>query len=283
MRHGFLLVDKPPGPTSHDIVSKIRHVLHEQSVGHIGTLDPQASGLLVLAVGTKALKVIEFFQGLGKEYIADVTFGKTSTTYDSDGVIEDYQVKPGVSVPEQIQIRNLISDRFIGKISQIPPAHSAIHVNGQRAYDLARKGKDIVMPQRTVQIDACDILSYEYPRVQLRVSCGSGTYIRSLANDLGEALRCGGYLSALRRTRVGEWSVENAVNPDDAKWTGVMPLKDVLKNFPSLELTQEEWEDIRHGRVIGRKIDEDTFAWFEGLPVAILINSERGTRARKVL
>jgi tRNA pseudouridine55 synthase len=284
MRHGFLLIDKPVGPTSHDVVQAVRKQLPERDVGHIGTLDPLASGLLVLAVGSKALKIIEFFQGLSKEYVADVTFGVISSSFDADGVLEEVMRKPGVEIPDEMSVRRVIDDRFIGKISQVPPVYSALHVNGQRAYDLARQGKEVTMQARDVRIEECEILSYEYPHLELRVNCGSGTYIRSLANDLGEAVRCGGYLSALRRTKVGEWSIDNAVDPKKAAWTDVIALKDVLARFSKIELSDREFEDVKHGRKIAHTITTDTFAWHKGLPVAVLCPaSEKECRPRKVL
>lgn len=283
MRHGFLLIDKPVGITSHTGVAIVRRRLSEKDIGHIGTLDPAASGLLVLAVGAKALKVIELFEGLSKEYRAEIVFGKTSTTYDSEGVIEDVKLKPGVEQPTDSQIKKLIDERFTGKIAQTPPAYSAVHVNGQRAYDLARQGKHVQLQARTVQIEQCAIVDYAYPLLTLDVRCGSGTYIRSLAHDLGQALRCGGYLSALRRTRVGEWSVESAKSPDEAAWTDVMPLKDILTDFPRIDLNDGEWENIRHGRSIDQRIMSGTFGWHEDLPVALLVPTETGCRPRKVL
>ena len=286
MRHGFLLIDKAKGPTSHDIVYAVRKGLSERDVGHLGTLDPAASGLLVLAVGSKALKVIEFFNGLHKEYIADIRFGAVSTTYDGEGMIEKVPVKPGWMQPQKDEIARIIQQRFIGKVEQRPPSHSAVHVAGVRAYELARKGMDVAMPTRTVSIEACDVVSYGYPHARLRVACGSGTYIRSLANDLGETLRCGGYLEGLRRTKVGEWSVDDAVPAADAKWSDVVPLKEVLRDLPRIDVTPEEAEDIRHGRKIQREVTAGTWAWFGDLPIAVLVPAKDGSRMaqpRKVL
>lgn len=283
MRHGFLLIDKPTGITSHTAVAIVRKHLSEKNIGHIGTLDPAASGLLVLAVGTKALKVIELFEGLSKEYRADITFGSVSSTYDGEGVIEEVTIKPGCEVPTDSQIRKLLDERFTGKIAQVPPSYSAVHVNGQRAYDLARQGKQFELQARTVQIEQSLIVDYQYPKLVLDVRCGSGTYIRSLAHDLGQALHCGGYLSGLCRTTVGEWSVEKAVGPDDVKWTDVIPLKEVLAEFPRINLEERDWEDIRHGRTARKTITGNTFGWYDDLPVAMLIPTETGCRARKVL
>lgn len=283
MRHGFLLIDKPTGITSHAAVAIVRRRLAEKDVGHLGTLDPAASGLLVLAVGSKALKVIELFESLSKEYRADITLGFVSSTYDREGVIEETPMKPGCEIPTDSQIQNLLVERFTGKISQVPPIYSAVHVNGQRAYDLARQGKQFELQARTVQIEESRIISYDYPSLVLDVRCGSGTYIRSLAHDLGQAVRCGGYLAALRRTIVGAWSVEDAVKPESVTWTDVIPLKEILVDFTRIDLEDQEWEDIRHGRTVRKTVIGTTFGWFNDLPVALLIPTETGCRARKVL
>jgi tRNA pseudouridine55 synthase len=284
MRHGFLLVDKPAGFTSHDVVAVVRKVLGERSVGHLGTLDPAATGLLVLAVGKKALKVVHLFDDLRKEYIAEVKLGEVSTTYDRDGVVKRYDIPMGWSAPEQAVIQRTLADRFVGKIQQIPPIHSAINIAGQRAYDLARAGKQVQMPSREVEIQRVDILEYAYPKLVLKVACGSGTYIRSLANDLGTVLRCGAYLQGLRRTKVGEWKVDDAVkNMKEANWTDVRPLKEVLSSFPRRDLTEDDWQEISVGRNIEAEVEPDTIAWWEELPVAILVPAPDGTaHARKV-
>ena len=283
LRHGFLLIDKPSGITSHDAVVIVRNRLSERAVGHLGTLDPAATGLLVLAVGKKALKVVHLFGDLSKEYIADVHFGAMSSTYDREGVIEETPPKPGWKEPDQLAIQNLIESRFLGKIKQVPPSHSAVHVNGERAFRLAREGKEVIIPPRVVQIDSCNVLEYKYPNLKLRIACGSGTYIRSLAHDLGKLLWCGGYLLGLQRTRVGEWSLDHAKAPDAALWTDVIPLKEILKSHPSRELTSHEWEDISHGRNIEAEVAPNTIAWQDELPVAILVPGPDGTaRAKKV-
>jgi tRNA pseudouridine55 synthase len=185
-----------------------------------------------------------------------------------------------------MMIRRSIEERFIGHIEQEPPAHSAVHINGERAYDLARKGETVHMPKRMVDIHVCEIISYEYPNLTLRVACGSGTYIRSLAHDLGTLMRCGGYLNELRRTKVGDWNIEDAVAPEKAVWTDVTPLKDILAGFRSVELDAKQTADIQMGKKIPLVLEPDTVAWFDGLPIAILVPSKDGTQtthARKVL
>lgn len=296
VRHGLLLINKPRGPTSHDAVALVRCTLHEPKVGHLGTLDPAAEGLLVLAVGAKALKVIELFGALTKEYRAHVCLGATSTTFDREGVIDRWKPVAGWHAPDEITIRSVITDRFLGRITQIPPEYSAVKVGGERAYRKARQalnqslrsgsgqGRGVNVPPRQVEITTCVIEKYLYPHLHLRVACGSGTYIRSLANDLGKVLQCGGYLEGLIRTRVGQWNLADAVIPGDAAWTKVLPLKEVLAHFPRRDLTDQEAEDIRHGRSIAHAAAPETIGWHEELPIAILIpDGKGGTRARKVL
>ena len=286
MRHGFLLINKPKGPTSHDVVQTVRTILHERNIGHLGTLDPAASGLLVLAVGAKALKVIELFQGLQKEYCAHVHFGAISSTYDAEGTIEEILPHLGWSKPDLLNVQRLIATRFHGVIEQTPPAYSAIKIAGVRAYHRARQGVAITPTARRVDIQTCAVEEYAYPLLTLRVCCSAGTYIRSLAHDLGQVLRCGGYLENLRRTRVGEWLLEKALAPESVQWTDVMPLKGILHTFPRIELTATEGEDLRHGRNIPHEIRPNTIGWFDGLPVVILTPAKDGSRLahpRKVL
>jgi len=286
MKHGFLLIDKPEGPTSHDAVATVRNLLHERKIGHLGTLDPAASGLLVLAVGAKALKVVEFFKDLSKEYIAEIAFGSVSTTYDREGVIEKYPPKAGWVPLDQVEVVNIIRDHFLGDIEQVPPEHSAIKIGGDRAYRKARQGRGVNMPARRVHIEDCGIISYDYPTLTLHVSCGSGTYIRSLANDLGQRMRCGGYLAGLQRTKVGEWSLDFAVPPDAVEWSQVIPLKEVLIGFSSIELSAEEAERVQHGQDIEQEVKPDTIGWFDELPIAVLTPAKDGSQmahARKVL
>ena len=261
----------------------VRKALNEKKVGHLGTLDPAAEGLVVCAVGAKALKVVELYNNLSKAYKADICFGAVSTTYDREGVIEEVPAKPGWSPPDLVTIENMITDRFLGKIEQVPPGHSAVNVGGERAYRKMRQGKGVDLPAREVQIDDCDVLSYDYPDLELYVHCGSGTYIRSLAHDLGQVLGNAAYLKALKRTHVGSWSLEDAHDVDTLAWAHVIPLKEILKDRLAIELTTEQYEDVRHGRNIQLDVKPDTIAWFDGLPVAVLTPVQDGAHARKVL
>lgn len=282
MRHGFLLIDKPAGVTSHDVVADVRRTLSETHVGHLGTLDPAATGLLVLAVGSKALKVVELFNSLPKEYDADVLFGAVSTTYDGDGVMEKIDPPKGWEIPEQAVLQRTIADRFVGRFKQVPPAYSAVHIGGERAYRKAQQGRGVNIPPREVEIKECKILSYDYPRLSLHVACGSGTYIRSLANDLGQLLHCGAYLKGLRRTKVGAWSVADAAAK--AVWARVLPLKDVLLDLPRKELTKEEFTHLSFGRNIPGNVEMNEIGWFDSLPVALLEPAgSNEIHARKIL
>lgn len=283
MRHGFLLIDKPAGMTSHDVVAIVRRALHERSVGHLGTLDPLATGLLVLAIGRKALKVVELFNHLDKSYDADVRFGAVSTTYDAEGVLEKVLPPMGWHPPEQGELQRLLQDRFIGTIAQVPPAYSAISIGGERAYRKARQGLDVELPSRTVRIDSCSVLQYAYPSLTLHVRCGSGTYIRSLAHDLGQMVHAGAYLAGLRRTHVGTWSLAGSRAPEQVTWNDVLPLKDVLVGLPRRDISVAEYEDLRCGRNIEADVPELTIAWHDELPVALLVQATDGTaHAKKV-
>jgi len=284
MRHGFALIDKPAGLTSHDVVARVRRILSEKHVGHLGTLDPAATGLLVVAVGSKALKVIEFFTGAWKEYEAHVRLGAVSQTYDREGPIEEWTPVPGWTVPEQGVINRVLADRFVGRITQVPPAHSAVKIGGVRAYQRARRQEEITMPPRQVEIEKCAVLSYEYPNLHLKIRCSSGTYIRSLAHDLGASLRCGGYLEALKRTVVGQWSLKDAVALADLKWTDVQPLKDSLKSLHGVELAMGDFDKLKLGQDVIGHVEPHTIGWVEGMPVAVLEPTPAGRiHARKVL
>jgi tRNA pseudouridine55 synthase len=285
MRHGVLLIDKPAGITSHDVVDAARRALHERSIGHLGTLDPLATGLLVLFVGKKALKAVELFQSTEKEYETRAHFGAVSSTYDRDGVIEQTPDRKGWHPPTQSQLNDILQSRFLGEIRQTPPAYSAVHIDGERAYEIIRRNPDAVLDlkEREITVTKMQLISYAYPSAMLLIGCSSGTYIRSIVHDLGQVLRCGAYVEALRRTKVGSWRVEDAEELDGVSWADVIPLKEILSDFPCHHLSDEEWEHIRHGRVIPvRVMEEPLIAWHRELPAAILERKGDGAKARKV-
>jgi tRNA pseudouridine55 synthase len=206
---GLLLIDKPKGWTSFDVVAKVRGILKhggtaKPKVGHTGTLDPLATGLLVLTLGTYCKRAGEF-SALAKTYEAEVTLGQTSTTDDDEGEkLPQSDKKPAA---EEI---TTVLQSFLGEQSQTPPKFSAIKIDGQRAYKLARKGQEVAMKSRPITIYAISKIAYEYPKVTFSVDVSSGTYIRSLARDIGERLGTGAYLSGLRRTTVGKFDITDA-------------------------------------------------------------------------
>lgn len=204
-----LLIDKPLDWTSFDVVRKIRNSICIKKVGHAGTLDPLATGLLIVCTG-KFTKRINEFMAREKEYTGTFTLGATTPTYDLESEPENCKDWRNIT-PEALQ---QATQPFTGTIQQVPPAHSAIKKDGKRVYELARKGVEVQLEPRTVTISEFSITHIELPVVSFKVLCSTGTYIRSLAHDYGQALGCGAYLSSLRRTRIGEFSVEDAITMD---------------------------------------------------------------------
>lgn len=216
--NGIILINKPAGWTSFDVVNKVRGMIQRSGVsqsnkkrfpvGHTGTLDPLATGLLVLVLGDYCKRAQEFTK-LDKSYEVIMKLGQTSTTGDEEGEKTDVSdLKPSLT-----EVKTAL-DGFVGDIMQVPPAFSAIKVNGERAYKLARKGEDVTLQARPARISSIELHSYDYPLVNFTASVGSGTYIRSLVEDVGKVLKTGAYMPALRRTTVGEWKLTNALEMD---------------------------------------------------------------------
>ncbi|MFT3936138.1 MAG: tRNA pseudouridine(55) synthase TruB [Chitinophagaceae bacterium] len=201
-----LLINKPLEWTSFDVIRKLRQVIKIKKIGHAGTLDPLATGLLIVCTG-KFTKRINEYMAQEKEYTGTITLGSTTPTFDLESEPENFKNTSNIS-EEQIK---QATQQFIGHIHQIPPMHSAIKKDGKRVYELARKGETIELEPRKLFIAAFDITSIEMPVVHFRVACSTGTYIRSLANDFGAALGCGGHLSSLCRTRIGAFKLEDAI------------------------------------------------------------------------
>lgn len=202
---GLLLIDKPIGISSFDIIRKLRRATGVKKIGHAGTLDPAATGLMLMLFG-KACKQAERFSKLDKTYEAELTLGLTSTTDDQEGELSVHDV---ATPPTTEQIAAAI-ESFTGEITQVPSAYSAIKIDGKEAYKRVRAGESVTMPERRVVIRELELITYDFPRLVVRADVSSGTYIRTLARDLGEALGSGAYLSALRRTSVGEWGIDRA-------------------------------------------------------------------------
>jgi tRNA pseudouridine55 synthase len=214
---GFLLLDKTPGPTSHDVVDAVRRALRTRRVGHAGTLDPFASGLMILAVG-KATKDISRFVGLDKTYEATIRFGAVSDTMDRTGRIQG--TVPLGTVPSAEEVEAGLA-KFRGEIEQIPPMYSAKKIGGRKLYELARAGQTVERKPVRVTVHELELLSYEWPLARVRCRVSSGTYVRALAHDIGAALGCGAYLEELRRTRIGDFDAKDAVKPEKVSLTSL--------------------------------------------------------------
>ena len=211
----IIAINKPYTWTSFQIVNKIRYHLSRKfnvkrfKVGHAGTLDPLATGVLLLCTG-KATKRIEELQKQTKEYVAEIMLGATTPSYDMEHPVNK-------TFPYEHITKEMVEDvlkSFIGDIAQRPPLFSACKVDGKRAYDLARKGSEMQLEPKQIRIDSIDLIEYNLPKIKIRVVCGKGTYIRSLARDIGEALQSGAYLTELTRTRIGEYKIENCITPE---------------------------------------------------------------------
>lgn len=204
--HGILLIDKPGGWTSHDVVARTRRLVGQKKIGHTGTLDPMATGLLVLCLGD-GTRLVEYMTGHDKAYDGQITLGVRTATDDAEGEVLETRPVPALSD----QDLRALEARFTGDLLQRPPAYSAVKVEGQRAYAAARRGDPLVLQPRPVRIHRLELRALAPDKLALRVECGGGTYVRSLARDIGEALACGAHLSALRRTHAGLFRIEQAV------------------------------------------------------------------------
>lgn len=249
MRHGFLNIDKPTACTSHDVVNIVRRLLGQRRVGHAGTLDPLATGVLVLGVG-HGTRLIEYLVTTRKTYRAGILLGRTTTTDDSAGdVVRDRPVNADAAA-----VRSAL-EQFAGTIAQVPPAFAAVHVEGTRAYVKARRGEAVALEPRQVTIHRLEVLEMQLPRLTLEVECSTGTYVRALARDLGETLGCGGHLEALTRTGVGAFALEDAIALDALEdriaresWQDILlPLDLPLRNWPARHLSDAETKQILNG------------------------------------
>jgi tRNA pseudouridine55 synthase len=252
MPSGILPVNKPAGKTSFDVVHYVRRATGERRVGHAGTLDPAATGVLLILLG-QATRIAEYLMDLPKVYRATVRLGVETTTYDADG--EVVATAP-VEVSED-RLREALSG-FVGRIMQVPPAHSAVKIDGERAYERARRGESPEMKARPTRIDRIELLRFAPPDAEIEVGCGRGTYIRSLAHDLGEQLGCGAHLASLQRTRVGPFAVDGCADEgtlasafEAGAWPDlVQPVDCGLLALPAITLDIEDEKDLRHGQAV---------------------------------
>jgi tRNA pseudouridine55 synthase len=244
---GLLVVDKPGGLTSRAALDRaLRWFPRGTRMGHTGTLDPLATGVLVLCLGA-ATRLAEYVQRMGKTYRTGLLLGARSDTDDADGAVTPVA---GAVAPGEAALRECLAS-FVGIIEQVPPAYSAAKVTGRRAYDLARQGQDVSLQARPVQIYGIDVLRYAWPHLELEVRCGKGTYVRSLARDLGDRLGCGALVAMLRRTRVGPFTAEEAVTLEttpEAAQARLLPAALAVAELPGLNLSERDVRRLRQGQ-----------------------------------
>lgn len=259
--NGILLIDKPEGWTSMDVCAKLRGVFHEKRIGHSGTLDPMATGLLVVFLG-RATRAVEFAEAHSKEYIAHLRLGITTDTQDTSGnVLSEREVN--TTDAELIAV----IEKFKGEIDQIPPMYSAIKVGGKKLYEIARKGESVERKARRITIHSLDFLGWEEGDAVLRVRCSKGTYIRTLCHDIGEQLGCGGAMSYLRRTAAGDFSIEQAHSLEEVIATAergegdslALSVDSLFAEYPKLSLGAKQERLLRNGVRFSTKTEEKTY------------------------
>ncbi|MEO8324168.1 MAG: tRNA pseudouridine(55) synthase TruB [Actinomycetota bacterium] len=244
---GVLVIDKPAGMTSHDVVDRIRKTFDTRKVGHAGTLDPDATGVLILGIG-RATRFLAYSQVAPKSYEAIARFGITTTTQDASGDI----VHGSEAVPSEAEVRDAL-EPFRGEIEQIPPMVSAVRIGGERLYKKARRGEEIERPPRKVTISALELRGFaagEKPEATFDVTCSGGTYVRTLVHDLGNALGCGAHLLRLRRTEAGGFTIDEALPLEKVSTASLRPLADAVRQLQAREPSVEEVDHIAHGRAI---------------------------------
>ncbi len=250
---GVLVVDKPVGMTSHDVVQVIRKGTNIRRAGHTGTLDPRASGVLVILIGP-AVRLSEYVSASDKRYQAVLRLGTTTDTYDAEGEI--LRSRPVEHITEEQFQQEL--QGFVGEIEQVPPPYSAVKVHGRKAYEMAREGEEVDLAPRKIKVYNLDLLEWAPPEAVIDVYCSSGTYVRSLAHDLGEKLGCGAHLVGLRRTKSGRFTLRDAVSlrklreafENNTWYQYLIPAAEALSDWPAVELSEEEVDLIRHGHRI---------------------------------
>ncbi len=244
---GVLPVNKTAGRTSRDVCNRVERLVRPNKVGHTGTLDPMATGVLLLALGS-ASRLVEFSLGHNKQYEADFLLGHSSDTLDSEGAVAVLNAPP---IPSRLEIEREKA-KWLGVVSQVPPKYSAINVGGKRAYNLARKGKEFELPAREISISAIEVLAYEYPLLTLRITCGSGTYVRSLGSDIAIGLGSNAIMSRLVRTRVGPFELSHCVELDELTSVAVVAQKvhapqHLIANMPFVTLDHQQAAQLRQG------------------------------------
>lgn len=254
--NGIILVDKPADWTSHDVVAKLRGILHERRVGHSGTLDPMATGLLAVFVG-RATRAVQFAESHNKRYVASLRCGYSTDTQDTSGRVT---AQTGIR-PTEAELMAVFPE-FTGDISQIPPMYSAIKVSGKKLYELARKGETVERKPRTVNISELSLVGRDGDDFVLSVSCSKGTYIRTLCNDIGERLGCLACMSALRRTNAGPFDVRDAhtlseIAEDPERY--IIPVDSLFSEYPAIDLSAAQTAKLKCGNILNASAKNGTY------------------------
>lgn len=274
--NGIIIIDKPEGWTSQDVVSKLRGVLHTKRIGHGGTLDPMATGVLPVFVG-RATRAVEFFEHAEKTYETILKPGITTDTEDITGTVltETDAFVTGEMLEEVLK-------RFRGEILQVPPMYSALKINGQKLYELARKGKQVQRQPRPVTIHELTLLGMEAEGIRLRVRCSKGTYIRTLCKDIGEALGCGGCMASLRRISAGSYMIDQAVPlqtliESDDPGSFLLPVDSMFMQYPAVNLTEKQEKRCRNGNSFSIALTDGTYrAYSQSGEFLMLAKAEDG-------
>ena len=275
--HGIAVVDKPAGVTSHDVVAMLRRRFDERQVGHGGTLDPSATGVLVVAVG-KATKLLRFVEKTRKAYIGEIVFGVETDSLDADGEVTATHEMDDVVVADA---QALVDEHLVGDIEQIPPMVSAIKIDGKRLHELARDGIEVERPPRPVTVHSFTLMPTDAPNVLVAaVECSAGTYIRTLAADLGHLLGGGAHLRNLRRTSVGRFTIGEAAGPDDCV---LLPVEDAVRTLERIDLTGGQTELVANGRILPAWDGDGPWALFRPDGTLAAVYERAGDEARSMV
>ncbi len=282
--NGIILIDKPQGWTSHDVVGKLRGILHERRIGHSGTLDPLATGLLVVFVG-RATRAVEFAEADRKEYIAGLRLGISTDTQDITGRI----INEGTDLPDEMELRKAL-ERFKGELEQIPPMYSAVKVGGKKLYELARKGESIERKPRHITVFGLETAGREDNDYILNVVCSKGTYIRTLCHDIGTSLGCGGCMSSLRRTKSGVFSVEDAYTITEVQGAAdrgeadklLLPADTLFAGYPELRADAASEKLLRNGCIVNASAPDGRFRVYSEKGEFLLLGDVKNGRMKTV-
>ncbi|MDA7951371.1 MAG: tRNA pseudouridine(55) synthase TruB [Pirellulaceae bacterium] len=250
---GLLSLYKPQGLTSRDVVNRVQRLVKPAKCGHAGTLDPLAQGVLVVCLG-KGTRLISYIQQMAKTYVGTFQLGIESDTEDTTGKLTMLEDPP---VPSEANLRSVLPT-FVGEILQQPPIYSALKIKGKKAYELARQGKKVELAPRNIRIDSLELLDYTYPNFTLKIQCGSGTYIRSLGRDIGKRLGTAAAMSALERTAIGDFTVENSVSLEEVTTLNdlskkIGPMSEGVSQLPRVDLSDRQLKKLEHGQLFSRE------------------------------